>query len=455
MSPTSTDGPRFRRAFTVTVIALAVLCAVFLALGYLQGPKLSSAQVDARGVVTQSGQQLRLFANQPLAPVAADQVTVTPATPVTVSSQDDVVSVQFDERLRYATEYRVIVAGVTSAALPQASTLEYTFTTQSPTLYYLDRGTPDDEIVSTGLSGSDRTTVYSAPRIQDFAVLTNSLAVVTLSDSRTSSIDLVSPADGVTERLPLPDEGVVERLDAASSGSLIGFTLTSAAAGIGQQNSSTLYTIDVDATRVFTPVPGLDGAPLRVLGWQWIPGTNTLVALSTDQSLLLVDPTAGSVTPLGQFQSFDRVSPDGLTVTMADQNGPVAVTIADGSQKRLTTSDVDGQRAYPVAADAVAAEGSIQLVSVPAGSGLATVLVDDDGASSRVLYRTVDDAGSISDFSVSPNGQYVAIETVPDDAANVSDGYYFDARSTSVTTVIVDVDSGAPVRSVEGFRLTW
>ena len=92
MSPTSTEGrvrtdARFRRALALTVVALSALCLVFLGLGYLQGPKLSSAQVDADAVVAQAGQQLRLFANQAVAQVGADQVTVTPAVPFTVTHE--------------------------------------------------------------------------------------------------------------------------------------------------------------------------------------------------------------------------------------------------------------------------------------------------------------------------------------------------------------------------------
>ena len=86
MSRTSSDERGFRRALALTVGILVALCAVFLTLGYLQGPKLSSAQVDPRGVVEQSGQQVRLFANQAVAQVAPSQVTVAPAVDFTVAA---------------------------------------------------------------------------------------------------------------------------------------------------------------------------------------------------------------------------------------------------------------------------------------------------------------------------------------------------------------------------------
>lgn len=460
MSRISTDatGPRrFRIAFGSTVGFLALLCAVFLALGYFQGPKLASAQLDTAAVISQGNQQLRLFANQTVAQVADDQVTITPAASFSVSTSDDVIAVQFDERLRYDTEYTVTVSGVTSTFLPQSSTIDYSFTTDSPELFFLDRGSPDDQIVSTGLTGSDREVVYSGTRIQDFRPLLNSVAVVSLNDDRTSSLQLASLRDGVSENVLLPDAASIGELDSSTSGTVIGFTLTSADAGIGQVNSNNLYTIDLDAGRTVTAVLGIDGQPLRVLGWQFIPGSSSLLALSNDRSLLMIDPDTGTITLLGQFSEFGMISTDGTTVTMVDPMGLVALTIADGRLQRLAASPVQGEDAFLGATSVLAGGDRIEkvVVSDDSGTRFASLLVYDDGTESRILYQTPDGRGSISDFTLSPNGQYVAMETVPDNTASVSDGYFYDSRSTSVTTIIVEVDTGAQVRSFEGFALDW
>jgi hypothetical protein len=83
------------------------------------------------------------------------------------------------------------------------------------------------------------------------------------------------------------------------------------------------------------------------------------------------------------------------------------------------------------------------------------IVAVDDGTEGRVLYQTPNLAGSIENFHVSPNGQYVAIEVVPVIADSVSDGYGVDPRSTSITTVIVEIATGLVVRSVDGFALLW
>jgi hypothetical protein len=78
---------------------------------------------------------------------------------------------------------------------------------------------------------------------------------------------------------------------------------------------------------------------------------------------------------------------------------------------------------------------------------------DDDGL--RPLYRTPNDAGSIGVFVPSPSDQYVAIEMTPRAVGGVEDGYLVQPRDESVTLVIVDVDSGDIVRTVQGFWPIW
>lgn len=452
-----TSSRAFRIAIVSTIATLAMLCALFLVLGYIQGPKLASAQVDSGAVIVQGDQQLRLFANQPVAQVSTDQVSISPATPFSVSTEGDIISVQFRDRLDYSTEYSVSVQGVTSSYLPQASTLNFSFVTDAPSLFFLDRGEPDDQIVSTGLSGPDRAIAFTGRHIQDFRPLLNSVAVVSLADDHSSTLDLVSLRDGVTEHVNLPDTVSISALDAATSGTVIGFTLSSTRAGIAPLNSNTLYAINMDAGRVVAPVLGLNGEPLNVLGWQFIPGTPDLLALSIDRSLLRVTPASGEVVPLGQFSEFGRVSADGSVVTMVDSAGTVALNLTDGRQRRLTASPVLGLSAYLGSTVVLTGGDRIEKVVVPDDSGtrFSSLLVYDDGRESRILYQTVDGQGSITDFSVSPNGQFVAVETVPNAATSVSDGYFFDAKSTSVTTIIVDVATGSQARSFEGFATTW
>ena len=433
---------------------LALLCGGFAVLGYVQGPKLSSAQVDTERVTTRSGQQLRLFANQPLAAVDAADVTVTPAADFSVTTSGAVVAIEFEQPLLYDAHYVVNVDGVTSEFDDQASTLSYEFSTGSPPLYYLDRGETTDEIVRTGVKGNERTVVYSAPRIQEFALLGTAAAVSSDAGDGTSALSLVSFDDGGVEPITLPAAGTVENLHAADDGVTIGFAFSTADGAF----ADTLMTLDFEAGRDILPVTALDGSPLAVSSWFFIPGGVTLAAQNAaDEGVLLVDTSTGAVTPLGAFASLESLSTDATRLGVTNPFGPVSLSIADLTDTEFAPSPIDGVTPFAGEFQLMRGTHLVQHVVLVdyASSAFENLLVADDGTTSKQILRTKDDAGSIGDFTVSPNDQYVAVEVVPNVSTSVSDGYPVNDRSTSVTTIVIDIASGAQVKSVAGLALQW
>ncbi len=447
-------------------MVLALLCAGLVTLTYRQGPKLSSATVDTTQVVRQADQQVRLFANQNIAKVRASQVSVSPSSPFTVTSSGQEIAVQFTERLHYATRYTVTVRNVSSSYLPVTADLGYSFTTAAASVYYLDRADPtkagptDDSIIRTGLRGGTGTIVYSAPRIQQFVVFPAAIAVVTLNDDHTDSLSLVSlKSPSQVEHLLLPGAGTIEKLQAEPDVGVLGFVFTSAGDSADPEYSSDLMTVDLTAAHTVTPVLGLDSKPLSVLDWLFLSGTTSVVAQAYDQSVLLIDPkNPAASTPLGVYASLEGSSPDGKSIVVADVFSLILLTIATGKTTRLETHQVGGAKTYG---------GDLQLL----GNGIASVqqvavfdeatgeygsyLIYQDGAAARILFGSADYKGSIDGFTVSPNGQYVAANVVPDYATAVSDGYFIDPKATSITTDFIDISSGAIVRSVAGFDESW
>jgi len=447
----------FRVAFAWTVGVLLALCGVFLTLGFLQGPKLSSAQLDMDAVVASSDQTLRLFLNQTASIVESGAVTVEPAAAVSITNEADLISVKFDEPLDYNTAYTVTVSDVVSPSGGSASTITYSFTTGEAELYYLDRGMPTDEIVRTGLSGSERSVLFAGEGIQEFVPVGDLLAITTAAADRTGTLQLVNPQTGITERVVLPEVGEVADLDGSRSGSTLGFTISSDDPGPIVTVSHTLYTIDLDRGRDVVAVKGLDGQPMRVSGWQFIPGTSNIVALTTATTLVRVDLATGEVVPLGQYFEFDRVSADGTHVVVSDPRGSASVALSDGSEMRLYPSPIDGQQPFLGHTDASASGELVAKMVVVGENGgtFSSLLAYDDGEVSRVLYETVGDKGAILDFRVSPNGQFAAVEVQPNVSVFDSDEYVMVSRPRSVTTYVVDIASGAVTRSVEGFGAVW
>ncbi|QNE47147.1 hypothetical protein F1C58_09705 [Glaciihabitans sp. INWT7] len=474
MSHTSTDGAdaadgtagQFRRALAITVIALVILVAGFAGLNYLQGPKLSSGSVDTDRVVAQAGQQLRLFANQSIVDVAKKHVSVTPAVPFTVSTSGAVIAVQFTDRLRYATRYSVRVSGVANAFQPRESTFDYAFTTAPAEIYYLDRADPSagvgqqDSIIRTGLRGSERTVVYSAPRIQQFVVFAQAIAVTTLADDGTSSLSLVGLSSKLVEQIVLPSPGTIDQMQGESDAALLGFAFTSAGPAFSRQHNSVLMRIDLTGAHTVTPVLDLAGKPLGVLDWSFLGGTTSIVAQGEDQTVLLIDAAkVGPPVPLGQYTGLGRSSPDGKTIVVSDVFGKIAYSLADGKETRLPSLPIAGASTYggdvALLGRGTARVQQVAVFDSSTGGRFQSYLVYEDGTTARVLYQSKDDAGSIEDFSISPNGQFVAVNVIPDYANSISDGYPVDAQSTSISTVFIDITSGAVVRSVEGFDESW
>ncbi len=455
---------RFSRTFWMLVATLSVVSAVFLVLGSLQGPKLSSAIVDPQRVTEQPGQQLRLFANQPLGEVTAEQVSVSPAAEVSVSVQDDLLIVQFEQRLRYGTEYTVEIVDVPATSREATATFTHRFTTAQGEVLYLDRGESQDEVLRAPLDGTGRgEVVHAAPGIQHIAPIENVLVVARDAPGGTSVLEAVS-SDGGVQQLRLPEGVRVDKLIVPPVGTLLGLVISSVGTppeGAPEQDPLTraLAVIDLGADGPTTIVRALDGTAVTARVAQFLPDGATMIVHTVEQEVLRVELVGEPVAlPIGQMPTAYGLSTDATRLTGADAFGGIVLDLATGRESRLDPSPVDGAFAFGGQALLTRTELRVQKVAVPddATGGVTTLLVADDGTgAARVLFRTIDDRGSIGDFVLSTNDQYVAVEVTPSVADAQPDARLVNGRPTSVTTVIVDIESGAVVRTLEGFSPIW
>lgn len=239
----------FVRTFAVTIAVLALLCAGLVAVAHSQGPRLSETIVDGRAVTLRADQQARVFLDESVATVRAEQVAVSPAARFAVTTQGTVVAVQFLHRLDYDTRYRVTIRGVTSVFGSRAATISTEFTTGRAQVLTLDRNPAgQDRIVRASVNAVGRSVVYQARRIQAYAPIGSDLVVVS-DDRRTSRITVVS-SDGTTEDLLLPGPGLVTgfALDAPTGVLVFRFTARGAA--------TKLYTISLTGVHTSAPYEG-------------------------------------------------------------------------------------------------------------------------------------------------------------------------------------------------------
>ena len=451
MSPTSTERD-YRRAIAITLAALLLLCSGLFAIGAAQGPKLSNVQLD---VARTSTQQVRLVANQSIAPITESQVKVSPAAPFTVDTTGNVIAIVFSIPLDYHARYTVTVSGVRSPARDTESTFETTFTTRDATVYYLDRGDDTDSIYVSGVTPAEHRLAYQANHIMEFTVVGKVLAVVTRDADGLDTLSLVQLDSTIVEELALPDDGWITQVQASDSALTLGFVLTS----IGDDDYiRTLFTIQLASGRELVPTLDLQGQPLHVVGWQFRPGTESLVVIDSTGALAVIDPAAPEAQlPLGDYLGLSHISQDGTTVTASDQFGFSALTIDDLQAERLPPSLVDGEEPYLSEAQVLRDGSAIELVfryHVETGR-FDTYLVHDDGTSSTPIYGKKGSDAMILHFTVSPNEQYVAVELDPNTKTSQDDGYVGNSRPTTVTTAVVDVATGSLVAEFEGFAFHW
>ena len=452
MSPTSSD---FRRTVAILISVLVVLCGGLFALTALQGPRLSSVSAD---VAARAPQQLRFVANQAVASVAVDQVRVEPATPVTVAVSGKVITVQFSSPLHYGEHYTVTVDGVRSPARDQESTFTHEFSTAQPRLLLLQRDPAGDRIVAAGIGTAEKQTLYTGQRIEEFAAIGRSLALVSATDDG-SVLQVVTPGEDGVETVPLPGTGTVSMLHASDSGRTLGFVFSSADTTRSDAAVRTLYTIDLSTGgRDLVAVQDLTGEPMHVLNWFFVPGGETLIAQSIERGVSLVDPTgAAAPLPLGQYLTISHVSADATTLTASDAFGFVALDLASLAETRLEPSPVQGEQPYGGEVQALGGGAVLQHVVVYNDSTqrFDDYLVVDDGTTARIVYGRSGSPGSILSFRVSPNKQYAAVEIDPNVATSAPDGYRGNPRPNAVTTVIVELSTGSVTASVPGLGLDW
>lgn len=440
------------------VVSLMATSAAFFVLGSGQTPQLDSVEVDSVLVTERSGQQVRFLADRPLDEVASQQVTVTPNARVSLLVQADVLVVEFDERLRYGTEYLVEVRGVSAVDSNSTATFAHRFTTEEARVTYLDRGEERDEVLRASVTETGRGEVlYSAVGIQHIAPLDDQLVVALDAPGGTSLLEAIA-SDGSVRPLSLPPGVRIDRFVVASSGSLLAMTLTSVETAANTVPlSNALAVVDITGDGIVRIVVGPDGAPLSTLNAAFVPEAPTVIAHAVDTTLYRVELFAPPlVLAVTQIPAMYALSTDGTRVTGSDSEGGLVVNLASTETTRLNASLVDNELVASDQAALTSSDLRVERVTVGAvdTDAFTQALITDNGSGfGRVLLRTDDDRGALGSFVISPNDEFVAVEVTPSIANAEPDRRAVNGRPMSVTTVIIDIQSGEIVRTLQGFSV--
>jgi len=456
----------FRRRLVGTAAALAVVAGGFAVASVAQGPRLEGGQIDAERATRIAGEPLTLTVNQPVASLDVDAVEVEPAASATADAVDRSIVITFEAPLDYAEEYTVRVPGVVGTYQGTPATLEYRFETPDEEVYSLLRRSDQGEadlVQRSSLARPETEVVFTAPNIQEFARVDDILTVVTVDEDGRNALLLSQGDQPQPLELALPGVGTIRDLAASTTNPIVGFVFDTPEIDGVKQYESTLMTLDLSGAAAAAPQPvlGLDGAPLRVAAWAFVPGTAALVVQDFDQSLFLVDVLGRQpVAPLGVHNEIRGFIAGTSDLVVADPDRGAVIDLTDGTTTTLELTSAElADNVYPGRVTMLDGASryliSLVMATVEDGRNVRSSMlaeVDADGEL-RQVFAPATETSLIREYCVSPNGRYVAVAASGDQAR--PDGYSNNPGYTDTMTSIVEIATARTVLSMQGGFSDW
>lgn len=453
----------FLGTFGVVIAVLAAAGLVGAAASGMQGPRVTSVEMDPAAAAAASGSRLIVTMNQSLEKVKTSQVVVTPAAPFTVDTSGRGMGVRFTLPLHDDTEYTVRFTGIAGLGGGPAATVTERFRTPKLHVYLLERNAVGDTIVRTDLADADPVPVFRDDHIEDFRV-TSSHLVVSVLDADGRARLVVTDLDGSHRRdLPLPGDGTVSELQSADRGELIGYTYSDADLGSGGTRESALYIASLkDSAAHAKPTPvAVTGREKRVVDWHFVPDTDSILVLTYDGRLLLSGATGANAADLGNGTAIDGIARGSSIAVIQRADGMFTVDLTNGTQAALVNATSASGAAVPGFMGVVTPipgtkAGSVRPYSIVTGpaSGQGTTIfrVADDGRATAV--STLPATSAILQTCVSPSGRYAAVLEGPDIVSNPYDTYLL-PMPEKVVTHVIELATGRQVHAFSGFDISW
>lgn len=460
--PSDLANTSFRRTAGLVIGLLLALVAGLTAAGAVRGPHLVRAEVNTASAVEHPGQRLTLRLDQAVTVPTPNDVTVDPTTPVELTNLPTSAVLKFTTALHYATTYRVSLA-VQSADTGRRSTITSSFTTPEPTLYTLQRASadptqagadpgavagPPDRIVRSVVGSAGSTVVRTQPHIQEFAIAEPQMAVVTADADGIGSIQ-VGPTDSPDKTRTVTEGERISDLKSSGPNGIFGYIAVNETAATGPTALNTvqlrLFAPGADARPV--DVTGLDGKPVQVADWSFVPGTTLVVVQATNSAMYLVDPSRdGHVTPLGGHLTLHGLG-RGTTLLVEDEDTKLTtIDLVTGATTRLPPFNVHGGGLPHVQPLPDGTSYAGLLLTLTGHDQLRYSVVVLHGRKARTLHRAPADTTADA-ICLSSNGEYLLLQTRPADASQADD--------TGAANTVIDIATGQTLLEAAGSDASW
>ena len=438
---------RLRRFTLVAAVCSAIIVILTIATANT-GVRVRYADLNPAELTNANG-RIVLHVSVPIKRVTPEQVSLTPAVSVSVTTSGNTIVITPNERLRYQTEYYVRVRDIAGQYGRQHSNIEYHFSTPPAKLYYLQRqysggeSKANDQIIATTMHSNNTEVIFAAPRILEFVAVRDELVVNTYRDG-VSQLQRVSLSNKRTQAVPVAKPQLAAKLQSLGDGRRVGYITGEHSDTKGGQ----LQLLDVTngSSRVVKNV----GA---VTDWRASPDGRLAAVITVKGDLLLID-TAGKKQPrpLGSASELGDFSNDGRMLSFLGSAGGFVAYNLERNERRAIFSDSTQANSYIVRLKLLGKNVRLMQSMSIADRKLGSEVTYNDGRSITRLYRP-DGAHDITGLSASPNSQYTAVEIASQQNSSF-DSYPVNGRNMSTRTVLID-RSGTILRTIDGHGVVW
>ena len=436
------------RRFTLVAAVCSAIIVILTIATANAGVRVRYADLNPSELTNADG-QIVLHMSVPIKRVTPEQVSLAPAVSVLVTTSGNTIVITPNERLRYQTEYHVRVRDIAGQYGRHHSNIEYHFSTPPAKLYYLQRqysggeSKANDQIIATTMQSNNTEVIFAAPRILEFVAVRDELVVNTYHDG-VSQLQRVSLSNKRTQAVPIAKPQLAAKLQSLGDGRRVGYITGEHSDTKGGQ----LQLLDV-ANGSLRVIEGV-GA---VTDWRASPDGRLAAVITAKSDLLLID-TVGKKQPrpLGSASELGDFSSDGRMLSFLGSAGGFVAYNLERNERRAIFSDSTQANSYIVRLKLLGKNARLMQSMFIADRKPGSEVTYNDGRSVARLYRP-DGAHDITGLSASPNSQYTAVETAPQQNSSF-DNYPVNGRNMSTRTILID-QSGIVMRTIDGCNVVW
>ena len=436
------------RRFTLVAAVCSAIIVILTIATANAGVRVRYADLNPSELTNANG-RIVLHVSVPIKRVTPEQVSLAPAVSVLVTTSGNTIVITPNERLRYQTEYHVRVRDIAGQYGRHHSNIEYHFSTPPAKLYYLQRqysggeSKANDQIIATTMQSNKTEVLFAAPRILEFVAVRDELVVNTYHDG-VSQLQRVSLSNKRTQAVPIAKPQLAAKLQSLGDGRRVGYITGEHSDTKGGQ----LQLLDV-ANGSLRVIEGV-GA---VTDWRASPDGRLAAVITAKSDLLLID-TVGKKQPrpLGSASELGDFSSDGRMLSFLGSAGGFVAYNLERNERRAIFSDSTQANSYIVRLKLLGKNTRLMQSMFIADRKPGSEVTYNDGRSITRLYRP-DGAHDITGLSASPNSQYTAVETAPQQNSSF-DNYPVNGRNMSTRTILID-QNGTVMRTIDGCDVVW